>query len=240
MRILADGRDDRPPQPLLHFPTPPPPGPPFGPLHAVGAPPRSAAPVAGPPPSVARPAPAPPPRHQFLVTLVDSDPLVWRRLAVPGTTTLARLHRVLQAVLGWTDSHLHRFVVGDTGYGDPELLVDDSPAASTRQATLGRVAPNVGAALWYEYDFGDGWRHLIVVERLLHTEPGAKGAICLAGDGACPPEDCGGIGGDAALPATPRRGRGEGYRELLAWRGGPCDPGACAPAATNRALRRLR
>ena len=183
---------------------------------------------------------APPTRHQLLVTLIDSDPLVWRRLAVPGTITLAKLHRVLQTALGWTGSHLHQFVVGDTVYGDPDLLIDDPPSASTRRARLGQVAPGIDATLRYAYDFGDGWDHLIVVERLLWHDPDAQGTVCLAGGGACPPEDCGGIGGDADLLATLRRGRGQDYRELLAWLGGPFDPTAFDLAATNRALTRRR
>ncbi len=174
------------------------------------------------------------------MTLIDSDPLVWRRLAVPSGTTLAKLHRVLQATLGWTDSHPHQFVADDTSYGDPDLLVDAPPTASTRRTTLAQVATGVGAIMQYEYDFGDGWRHLVVVERLLWGDAGAQGAVCLAGGGACPPEDCGGIGGYADLQATLRRGCGREYRELLAWLGGPFDPTAFDLAVTNRALKRLR
>ncbi len=127
---------------------------------------------------------------------------------MPSTITLAKLHRVLQIGMGWTDRHLHQFVVDNT--------------------------------IQYEYDFGDGWQHLIVVERLLWAKPGARGAVCLAGGGACPPEDCGGTGGDANLLATLRRGRGREYRELLAWLGGPFDPTAFDLAAVNRALTRRR
>ncbi len=237
---MTDERGDRPTPPLLHFPTAPP-RPSAGPLRVVGAPPPAPpAPAVAAPLVAARPAPPPPTRHQLLVTLSDSDPLVWRRLAVPGTITLAQLHRVLQAALGWTDSHLHEFVAGETSYGDPDLLLDDPPQASTRQARLEQVAPAVGAVIRYAYDFGDGWDHLIVVERLLWGAPEAKGAVCLAGGGAYPPEDCGGLGGYTDLLATLRRGRGEEYRDLLAWLGGPFDPGAFDLAATNRALRRLR
>ncbi len=235
--MMTDERGDRPTPPLLHFPAAPP-RPSAGPLRVVGPPPPApTAPAVASPPVVARPAPA---CHQLLVALVDSDPLVWRRLAVPGTITLAKLHRVLQAALGWTDSHLHQFVVGDTSYGAPELLVDDPPTASTRRTTLGQVAPVVGATLRYAYDFGDGWRHLLVVERLLWGDAGAQGAVCLAGGGACPPEDCGGSGGYAELLATLRRGRGREYREVLAWLGGPFDPVVFDLAATNRALTRRR
>ncbi len=224
---------------LRHFPQSAPP--PSGPPRVVSTPPpESAGPEEKHSPDVVRPAPPPPTRVQLLVTLSDSDPLVWRRLAVPRTMTLAKLHRVLQAALGWTDSHLHQFVVGDTVYGDPDLLSDDPLQASTRRTPLGQVAPGVGATLRYEYDFGDGWDHLIIVERLLWHDPGAQWAVCLAGGGACPPEDCGGIGGYADLLATLRRGRGREYRDMLVWLGGPFDPTAFDLAATNRALKRLR
>lgn len=237
---MTDERDNRPAPPLLHFPAPPSARPPAGPLRVVGPPPAPTAPGVTTPPTGTRPDPPSPARHQLLVTLVDSDPLVWRRLAVPSGTTLAKLHCIVQCAMGWTDSHLHQFTIADTVYGDPELLIDDPPGASTRQARLGQVAPAVGAVIQYEYDFGDGWDHLIVVERLLWGAPEAKGAVCLAGGGACPPEDCGGIGGYTDLLATLRHGHGQGYREVLAWLGGPCDPAAFDLAAANRALRRLR
>lgn len=104
-----------PPEPptLRHFPQLAPP-PPTGPLRVVSAPPPSPGPEATRPPAVAPAAKPPPARSQLLVTLADSAPLVWRRLSVPNTITLAKLHRVLQAAIGWADSHLHRFVAGDT------------------------------------------------------------------------------------------------------------------------------
>ena len=238
---MTDGHGEHRPPPLLQFPAPPPGSAAGGPLRVVTQPsPAPTIPEATALQIGARPAPPAPARHQLLVTLVDSDPLIWRRLVVPHATTLAKLHRVLQAALGWTDSHLHQFVAGETIYGDPELLRDDPPQASTRRARLGQVAPAVGTVIRYAYDFGDGWQHLVVVERLLRYPSGTTGATCLAGGGACPPEDCGGIGGYADLLATLRRGRGEAYRDMLAWLGGPFDPDAFDLAATNRALRRLR
>jgi len=138
-------------------------------------------------PTVTRPDPPAPTRHQLLVTLVDSDPLVWHRLAVPSTPTLAKLHQVLQAALGWTDRHLHQFVAADTTYGDPELPSDDPPQASTRRTTLAQVAPGVGASMQYAYDFGDGRRHLIVIGHLPWGDPGAQGSSAWPGAGPARP-----------------------------------------------------
>lgn len=92
----------------------------------------------------------------------------------------------------------------------------------------------------YECDFGDGWRHPVLVERVLRLEPGDKGAVCLAGDGACPPEDCGGIGGYEQLLATLRRGHGEDYQDMLDWLGGPFDPAAFDVATVSRTFWQLR
>ncbi|TMK55323.1 MAG: plasmid pRiA4b ORF-3 family protein, partial [Actinobacteria bacterium] len=51
------------------------------------------------------------------ITLEDVTPTVWRRLLVPGGVPLAKLHHMFQAAMGWTNSHLHSFTIGDEFYG---------------------------------------------------------------------------------------------------------------------------
>lgn len=136
---------------------------------------------------------------EILVSLTGTDPLVWRRLVVPAAITLGRLHTVLQGAMGWTDSHLHLFRVGQRLVGpvdlDLEVPNDDEDAI-----TLGSVA-GPGAAIDYEYDFGDNWEHRIEV---LAALPGRLGRtpVVVAGERACPPEDAGGIGGFGELCAV--------------------------------------
>lgn len=140
--------------------------------------------------------------------LDGAKPPVWRRLDVPGDLTLPALHDVLQAAMGWSHSHLHRFRTAkdhrapyfitefDQEEGEDGLLEDG--------IRLDQVLGEKGDELWYEYDFGDGWDHRVVVEAVLDERPAR--ATCVAGRLACPPEDCGGMGGYADLAAWVRSG----------------------------------
>jgi hypothetical protein len=140
------------------------------------------------------------PLYQLKVVLLDSKPPIWRRLQVPGDASLAWLHAVLQLAMGWNNSHLHQFRVGEARYakkrrrsaqceGAPEILEE-------RDFTLQQIAPHEQDAFSYEYDSGDSWKHEITVEKILLPDaPAATTATCLDGARACPPEDCGGIGG---------------------------------------------
>src|SRR5687768_4167305 len=127
----------------------------------------------------AKRAPASPPSiHQLKVTLKGIRPPIWRRIQVRSTITLAELHDVIQATMGWYDSHLHEFRVGGTAYGDPDMLEDDlfgdMGTKSERGARLKAVAPNKGNKLRYLYDFGDSWDHDLLVEEVLPPVRGTR------------------------------------------------------------------
>ena len=121
---------------------------------------------------------------QIKVTLLDSDPPVWRRLLVPMTLRLDRLDRVIQAAMGWTNSHLHMFIHPSGHYGTPGL---DFPMHDERKASFRDLAAREGDTFGYEYDFGDSWAHILELEDVLERDPDAPSARCLAGDRACPP-----------------------------------------------------
>src|SRR5437867_3770994 len=133
--------------------------------------------------------------HQLRVTLRDVHPPVWRRIQVRSDITLAQLHRVLQEVMGWEDSHLHEFAAGGRCYGVPDTEEFGDKPESEARVRLGQVARRRGARLLYLYDFGDSWEHDIVVEDILPTDAAAHYPVCLEGRRATPPEDCGGLGG---------------------------------------------
>jgi len=181
--------------------------------------------------------------YQIKVTLLDSDPPIWRRLRVSGNSTLARLDQVIQKAMGWTNSHAHMFEAGSVRYGDPEMDWDDA-VQDERKVRLAAIASKPGATLIYEYDMGDSWRHEIVVEEVT-TDPG-DGAVptCVAGERACPPEDCGGSDGYYDMLERLRDPGSDDYEETRAWiedaTGGPFDPDAFDLKAVNRALKRLR
>jgi hypothetical protein len=144
------------------------------------------------------------------VSLQGTDPPVWRRLVVPGDTALDDLHDVLQAAMGWTDSHPHRFFVG-TSPRSPYLVTpwdreEDDQGTPEDEVRLDQLLPSVGETVLYEYDFGDGWDHDL---RLEETAPLAADsrARCTGGEGACPPEDVGGVSGYAEVADWVRGGR---------------------------------
>ena len=155
---------------------------------------------------------------QLDITLLDTDPPVWRRMLVPTTIPLDRLSDVIQAAMGWTGTHLHAFVHRSGRYGPPD---PDFPVRDERRATLQDLA---GDGFRYEYDFGDGWEHEIRLVGLVPAEPDGRYPACTDGARACPPEDCGG---------TP------GYERLVAlreWLGREFDPADFDVAAANRRI----
>lgn len=160
--------------------------------------------------------------HQLKIVLRDTD--VWRRLQVPSTTTLARLHDVIQRAMGWQDYHLHEFDIDGVRYGIDDGEDWGPPPKDERRARLATVAP-VGISFTYQYDFGDCWYHDIEVEALLPQEAGKLYPVCLAGAEACPPEDCGGTSGFAELLEVLADPDHEEHEHMLTWVGGGFDTG---------------
>ena len=180
--------------------------------------------------------------YQLKVTLQDLDPPIWRRLLVPSTVPLAKLHKIIQRAMGWEDSHLHQFLVGKKIYGtvDPDDFGGGPKTLSERSHTLEQVAFRAKMKLLYEYDFGDSWEHDIVLEKLLPPEPGVKYPRCIAGKRNGPPEDVGGIWGYAHLLDAITHPASSDDRELIEWVGGDFDPEAFDLEAINARLRRIR
>jgi hypothetical protein len=174
--------------------------------------------------------------YQMKITLKAIRPPIWRRVQVPGTIQLAGLHEVIQTVFGWTDTHLHQFLITGESYGRPDDFDDDVFAEAT--VTLAQV---VGGSkrFTYTYDFGDNWEHEIVVEKMIAGNSGSERPLCLGGKRHRPPEDCGGPPGYRKfLEATrhPRHEEHEAMRDLV---GDEFDPEAFDLAAVNRALAAL-
>jgi len=163
--------------------------------------------------------------YQIKVTLRDSQPPIWRRIQVRSDTTLAKLHRILQRVMGWEDTHLHQFVIQDERYGAP-YKNDEGPRKmrDERKHKLGDVVPAEGSEFRYDYDFGDDWQHVLVVEKTFPPEEGVRYPVCLTGVRACPPEDVGGLPGYENFLEAMRDPRHPEYQEFLDWIGRTFDP----------------
>lgn len=185
------------------------------------------------------------PTYELKVVLPGFKPSIWRRLQVPGDASLDWLHAVLQVAIGWTNSHLHQFTVGEQCYSDTRYhqaeFEGDAEIIEEREVGLCQIAPRKGAVLGYEYDFGDSWTHEIVVEAIRSTaDASVRMAVCLGGSGACPPEDCGGVPGYTELLKTLKNRKHPEHKSTKEWLGRAFDPEVFDLARTNLWLRKLK
>ena len=177
--------------------------------------------------------------YQLKVTLNGSKPPIWRRILVPSNINLASFHVVLQIVMGWSDSHLHQFISGSTMYGIPD---DESGGDfgfeinNENEYNLSQLLRKEKDSLIYEYDFGDGWEHKIILEKVLPHDTSLDVPRCIKGKRACPPEDCGGIWGYQDLIEIINDTSHPEHEEMLEWLGGDFDPEYFDVNETNEIL----
>ena len=177
--------------------------------------------------------------YQLKITLRGSKPPIWRRVIVPATFHLYKLHQVIQAAMGWDDSHLHQFIIGDEYYSIPSP--DDwEPVIDERRYALTRIAPYENMKFVYEYDFGDSWEHIVLVEKILPAEAGRQYPICIKGKRACPPEDVGGVWGYENFLEALGDPDHEEHESYLEWIDGEFDAEAFNLEAINIALQRVK
>jgi hypothetical protein len=176
---------------------------------------------------------------QIKVTLLGSDPEIWRRLLVPASITLDDFHHVLQIAMGWDNAHMHEFRKGKQIYGVPnpeERFFNMPRTIDDRKVRLDELLLRLGSNFVYAYDMGDSWEHAIVFEKRLPVDPNLKYPACLGGERACPPEDCGGIYGFYDLLEVVQDPEHERHEEMLEWVGEEWDPDAFSPEDVNRRL----
>ncbi len=139
--------------------------------------------------------------HHLRIELVGIRPPIWRRVIVPSAMTLDMLHEVIQVVMGWTNDHLHEFVLPRTGGGWPQRFSPhrdpfgnplEMDGDDEHEVTLAEVCPEPKSVLIYTYDFGDSWDHRITVQKVTPPDPKHPAPHCLAGKRSGPPEDSGG------------------------------------------------
>lgn len=188
-----------------------------------------------------QPKPIPSCYYQLRVSLRYLKPEIWRRLVVPDIATLAQLHRLLQIVMGWTDSHMHEFRIGKTSYGTPDSeWADMNPTLNEKRYTLTAVVGDRLKKFDYLYDFGDGWEHEVRIEKRLTGAEMPSRSQCTAGANACPPDDVGGVPGYCDFVAAVLDPKHPEHRELLQWYGAPFDPYRFDIDAVNAQLKRIR
>jgi len=174
---------------------------------------------------------------QLKITLEVISPPIWRRVHVPADLRLDGLHRVVQAAMGWTNSHLHEFKFRARRFSDPTFDEDVGlEIEDERDVSLGSLVGR-GQKLRYQYDFGDNWRHEVLVEKVLELDERVTYPVCVGGERACPPEDVGGVAGYSRFIEVLANAEHPEHDETLTWIGGAFDPESFDVNLANRALR---
>ena len=176
---------------------------------------------------------------QLKITLDDVTPVVLRRIEVPLTIRLDRLHEALQAAMGWTNNHLYEIRIKDIGWGIPDPDWPDGPL-DARKARLIDVLEDTGArTIRYLYDFGDGWEHTIKIGRITAAIPGLLYPHLVDAQGRCPPEDVGGPWGYAECLEAIADSKHERHAECIEWIGEDFDPNSTDTGRHAHAMQSL-
>jgi hypothetical protein len=138
--------------------------------------------------------------------------------------------------MGWTNSHLYEFETPEGRFADSRADIEEAENAA--KTTVKSVLHRAKSSIRYEYDFGDGWDHQILLEKVVELDDSFL-ALCLGGARACPPEDCGGPWGYANLLAILKDPKHPEHEEMSEWAGPGLDPESIDIEAINRQLSRL-
>ena len=175
--------------------------------------------------------------YQFKISLNNSKPPIWRRIVVPSTYSFWDLHVAIQDSMGWYDYHLHMFEIKnpktnlkfEIGIPDEEWDAFDRIVLADHKEKISKYFNETNRNARYEYDFGDSWIHTIKLEKIMQAAVGERYPKCIAGRMACPPEDCGGIGGYEHLLTVLSDPKNEEYNEMVEWLGGKFNPAKFDP-----------
>jgi hypothetical protein len=178
--------------------------------------------------------------YQLKITLVGIRPPIWRRIQVPSMMPLCCLHDTFQAVMGWTDSHLHQFEKDGKYWGVPETdEFGDLELNDESKVAVSKLLKAEGDSVVYVYDFGDDWRHEVVLEKIVASDTTTK-PVCLAGERRCPPEDVGGPHGYQEFLEAIFQPKHEEFDHFRGWAGGKFHAEEFDLKAVNAVLSRLR
>lgn len=162
---------------------------------------------------------------QIKITLREIKPPIWRRVLVSDQMTLWDLHEVIQAVFGWAGYHLHEFKIGNVHYGDPEdSEFMDFVKEDEELYKLSDFNFNKGSQFSYLYDFGDNWKHSVLIEKVLPHDKKARLPQYLDGKRATPPEDVGGEYGYGKFLEAIKNPKRPDHKSVMMWMDGSFDP----------------
>ena len=180
--------------------------------------------------------------YQLRIVLRETKPPIWRRLLVPPSMHLDRLHTVIQVVMGWEDCHLHMFRKYRERYSIPSPWDDDwrapgePPDLDEREYRISQLFKREDDWITYEYDFGDSWEHKVTLQKILPYDAAVRLPACISGRRRCPPEDCGGVWGyydNLNILKDPHHPE---YEHTRRWMGEGFDPEVFSPQAVDMVL----
>jgi len=175
--------------------------------------------------------------YQIQVALREIKPKIWRRLLIPSNLLLPDLHRVIQTSMGWDNMHLHQFTKNNTNYSVPAQEDWGEEIVDYRKIKVSDLLQKVKDKMIYEYDFGDGWEHEVILEKIIPSQNKIIYPHCIDGKMNCPPEDCGGIGGFENLLEILKNPKHKEYKGYIEWLGDDYNPTYFDVDLTNKDLK---
>ncbi|SDP65651.1 plasmid pRiA4b ORF-3 family protein [Desulforhopalus singaporensis] len=197
-------------------------------------------------PETAKDKPAPPkepvPSYILHISLMFSDPLIWRKVQVPGDYSLARLHEIIQTAMGWSDSFVHQFMVGKISY-EPTIkssIPRESKRFDEHKYKLHTLEEGMQFMFSYLYDAGEGWEHEITLEEVVPPGKELNHPVLLAGENSCPPEEVGDVHQYNQLVSAFTDPQSKDHMTLLELSGRPdFDPASFNLEAVGKLIRKL-
>jgi hypothetical protein len=166
--------------------------------------------------------------YQIQIALRGFKPKIWRRILIPSDLLLSDFHKIIQTTMGWTNLHLHQFIKNRTFYmvkdSDDDMWNTNDVDYENEKTRVSDLLKKGKDKIIYEYDFGDGWEHDIILEKILPVDNNIIYPVCVAGKMNCPPEDCGGVWGYSRMLEILKQPAHEEYENLIEWLGGEFDP----------------
>ena len=182
-----------------------------------------------------------PKNYLLRIELLHTHRPIWREVWVPSDLTLDMLHDVIQDAMGWDDDHMHGFKFKKQWFQSVEFIdgFDDDAGKPEELVELGELLKRARQKLTYTYDFGDSWHHSVTLKKQAPLD-GESLFTCVAGEGACPMEDCGGVYGHERMCAYAKDGVDDGFLPYEEWGVGEYDPDAFDLDAVNQLLSELK
>jgi len=167
--------------------------------------------------------------YQIQIALKKVKPKVWRRVLIPSDLLLSDFHKIIQTTMGWANVHMHQFVIDDIYYSvkhpdDDFWDESDTVDYKKKKLCISSFLKKEKDRILYEYDFGDGWEHDIILEKILPVDNNIKYPVCLTGKMNCPPEDCGGAYRYNNIRELLKQQDNKDYESRIDWLGRVFDP----------------